>query len=165
MTTPTPPATPETSLARRWRLEINVGTADTPDWQLYPGITDLTFTAPPTLQASGEYENGGWGSNTKTAQTWQLVATANRKKNAEATAYSPVHEHVRAAAFAYGAASRVHLRWYDREGLPEAYEGHAVVTWAPAGGDYTALGSVVATFDGDGPLELIDNPNAPEVTP
>lgn len=164
MTTPTPPATPETALARRWRLEVNIGTETTPDWQLCPGITDFTFTAPPTLQASGEYENGGWGSNTKTAQTWQVTATFNRKKTADSTAYSPVHEHIRAAAFGWGGTSKVHIRWYDREGLPEAYEGHAVVTWAPAGGDYTALGSVVATMDGDGPLELIDNPAA-EVTP
>ncbi|MFP8960037.1 phage tail tube protein [Streptomyces nanhaiensis] len=156
MSTPTP----ETSLARRWRLEINMGTEAVPDWQICPGITDFVPNTPPTLQASGEYENGGWGSNTKTAQTWQIVATFNRKKTADSTAYSPVHEKLRTAAFGWGADSKVEVRWFDREGLPEAYQGTGVVTWAPAGGDYTALGSVVATIDGDGPLELIANPLA-----
>jgi hypothetical protein len=54
----------------------------------------------------------------------------------------------------------VRVRWYDRDGLPEAYEGIAIVTWAPSGGEYTALDQVEVTLTGNGPLTLIDNPVA-----
>ncbi|MFE6539260.1 phage tail tube protein, partial [Bacillus cereus] len=71
---------------------------------------------------------------------------------------NPVHEAIRLAADEYGEANLVHLRWMNRLGLPEAYEGKAIPTWAPSGGEYSALGEVEITFTGDGPRTAIDNP-------
>lgn len=155
MSTPTPT---ETALARRWRLEINLGTDEVPDWQLCPGITEFEWTAEPNLEDGTEYDTDGWTQNTKTAQSWEVVATFNRKTTPDQTAYSPVHEAIRAAFFAYGADSNVHLRFMDRNGLPEAYEGKAVPEWEPQGGEYTDLDQVEVTFHGNGPLDEIDNP-------
>ncbi|MFE9906410.1 phage tail tube protein [Streptomyces achromogenes] len=157
MSTPTP----TTALARRWRLEIDMSdTKDGSDWQLVPGVTAFTPAAEPNLEEQGEYEGEGWASNTKTGQSWELGVTINRKINDQAKTYHPTHEALRRAAFGWGSASEVHLRYMDRNGLPEAYEGTTLVTWAPSGGEYTALDQVELTLTGTGPLQLIDNPLA-----
>lgn len=154
------PVETETALARRWRLEVNMGTAEAPDWQLCPGITEFEWTAEPNHEDSTSYDTGGWTENTKTAQSWEVTATFNRKHTPDETAYSPVHEAIRIAFFAYGAAHNVHMRWLDRNGLPEAYEGRGLPNWEPQGGEYTDLDQVQVTFTGNGELLPIDNPLA-----
>lgn len=156
MSTPTP----ETALARRWRLEINMGSDAVPDWQLCPGITEFQWTAEPNVEEDTSYDSDGWAENTKTGQEWEVQATFNRKTTADSTAYSPVHEAIRVAFFAYGAANKVGLRFMDRNGLPEAYQGKAIPAWEPQGGESTDLDQVEVTFTGTGPLTEIENPMA-----
>ncbi|MFG3349497.1 phage tail tube protein [Streptomyces sp. NPDC048018] len=156
MSTPT-----ETALARRWRMDINMGTDLSPVWTLCPGITEFQPQFPPNIENSTSYDTDGWAENTKTAQEWSVEATFNRKSSPDNTTYSPVHEKLRIAAFSYGAASKVGVRFYDRNGLPEAYSGKVLVTWEPQGGEYTALDQVKATLTGDGVLSLITNPVTP----
>ncbi|MFF9312144.1 phage tail tube protein [Streptomyces sp. NPDC014748] len=157
MSTPTP----VTALARRWRLELDMSVAkDGSDWQLVPGVTSFEPSADPNIEDSSDYDSGGWAGNTKTGQAWELGVTINRRINDQVKVYHPTHEALRAAAFSFGSASQVHLRYYDRDGLPEAYEGVALVTWKPSGGEYTALDQVELTLTGDGPLALITNPVA-----
>ncbi|MFF6829645.1 phage tail tube protein [Streptomyces longwoodensis] len=157
MSTPTP----ITALQRRWRLELDMSAArDGSDWQLVPGVTDFSPSAEPNIEDSSDYDSGGWAGNTKTGQAWEVSTTINRRINDAVKVYHPTHEAIRLAAFGFGSASQVHLRYYDRDGLPEAYEGTAIVTWAPSGGEYTALDQVEITFTGDGPLTPITNPVA-----
>lgn len=156
MSTPT-----ETALARRWRLDVNMGTTLAKDYQLCPAITEFQWTAPPNIENSTSYDTEGWAENTKTAQEWQVEMTFNRKSTPDSTAYSPVHEKLRRAFLKYGAESEVQVRFYDRNGLPEAYEGIALVTWEPQGGEYTALDQVQVTLTGTGPLAEITNPVTP----
>lgn len=157
MSTPTP----TTALARRWKLELDMSAAkDGSDWQAVPGITEFNPSAEPNIEDSSDYDSGGWAGNTKTGQAWELGVTINRRINDQVKVYHPTHEVLRAAAYAFGSASVVHVRYYDRDGLPEAYEGTAVVTWAPSGGEYTALDQVEMTLTGDGQLLLITNPVA-----
>jgi hypothetical protein len=159
----TPVETNVTALARRWRLEVNVGTAATPDWKLCPGVVEFQPASEPNIEDSSDYDSDGWAGNTKTGQSWEVSVTINRKINDQTKVYHPVHEAIRLAHFAYGSANLVHLRYMDRNGLPEAYEGKAIPEWAESGGETTDLGQVEITFTGDGPLETIDNPLA--VTP
>lgn len=157
MSTPT-----ETALARRWRLQIDMSAAqDGSDWQNYPGVTGFNWTASPNIEDDTEYDDEGWGGNTKTGQDWEVVVTANRKHTPDSTAYSPVHEKVRTAFFAYGAANKIHLRFFDRNGLPEAYEGKAIPDWEPQNDEARDLDQVQVTFTGDGPLTPITNPVTP----
>ncbi|KMS71302.1 hypothetical protein ACH49_24710 [Streptomyces leeuwenhoekii] len=157
MSTPTP----ITALARRWRLEIDMSaTKDGSDWQLVPGITEFSPAAEPNIEDSSSYDSEGWAENTKTGQSWELGVTINRKINDTVKTYHPTHEAFRLASFAFGSASEVHVRYFDRNGLPEAYEGTALVTWAPSGGEYTALDQVEMTLTGTGPLLPITNPVA-----
>lgn len=157
MSTPTP----ITALARRWRLEIDMSAAkDGSDWQVVPGITEFNPAAEPNIEDSSDYDSEGWAGNTKTGQSWELGVTINRRINDTVKVYHPTHEAFRVASFSFGSASQVHIRYYDRNGLPEAYEGTALVQWAPSGGEYTALDQVEMTLTGDGPLLLIANPVA-----
>ncbi|MEE1814208.1 hypothetical protein PUR59_04130 [Streptomyces sp. SP18ES09] len=157
MSTPTP----VTALARRWRLEIDMSAAkDGSNWQIVPGITEFNPAAEPNIEDSSSYDSDGWAENTKTGQSWELGVTVNRKINDQVKVYHPTHEAFRLASFAFGSASEVRVRYYDRTGLPEAYDGIALVTWAPSGGEYTALDQVEMTLTGTGPLTSITNPVA-----
>lgn len=158
MSTPTP----VTALARRWRLELDMSALkDGSDWQLCPAITDFNFEMPPNLEDSGTYDDGGWDGNTKTSQGWTVTAKFNRKVSADSTTYSPVHEKLRTTALGWGDGSEIPIRWMDRNGLPEAYQGSALVTWKPSGGDKNALDQVEVTLTGNGPLTTITNPVTP----
>jgi hypothetical protein len=157
MSTPTP----TNALARRWKLDIDLSAAkDGSDWQNVIGITEFTQSAEPNIEDSSDYDSEGWAGNTKTGQAWELGVTINRRINDQVKVYHPTHEALRTAAYAFGSASEVHVRYYDRNGLPEAYEGTAIVTWAPSGGAYTALDQVEVTLTGNGPLTPITNPVA-----
>ncbi|MBZ6250575.1 phage tail protein [Streptomyces olivaceus] len=160
MSTPVP--TDQTELAREWRLEINMGTSEAPDWQLCPGVREFQPASEPNIEDASDYDSGGWAANEKTGQAWELSVTIRRKKSEDAKVYNTVHEAIRLAHFAYGAANKIHLRYMNRNGLPEAYEGKAIPNWQPSGGEYTALGETEITFTGDGPLTPIDNPLADE---
>lgn len=153
-------ATDTTALARRWRLELNAGTTAVPDWQQVFGISEFTPKMPPNIEDSSTYDSGGWKENTKTGQEWSIELTINRKIDDTAKVYVPTHEQLRLAAFASGSASYVPIRYMDRNGLPEAYQGRALVTWEPQGGAYTDLDTVKVTLTGDGPLVPITNPLA-----
>ncbi|MGD6750993.1 phage tail tube protein [Streptomyces sp. BH105] len=157
MSTPT-----ETALARRWLLEINMGTDATPNWQPCRGITEFSWTAEPNIEDDTSYDTDGWAENTKTGQAWEVEVTFNRKHTADYTAYDPVHEKIRLAFVGvYGDDSKVRLRFMDRNGLPEAYVGKAIVNWESQGGEATDLDQVQVTFTGTGPLTPIANPVAP----
>ncbi|MFG2900980.1 phage tail tube protein [Streptomyces zaomyceticus] len=154
-------STPVTALARRWRLEIDMSAAkDGSDWQMVPGVTEFTPAAEPNIEDSSSYDSDGWAENTKTGQSWELGVTINRKINDLTKVYHPTHEALRLASFAFGSASEVHVRYFDRNGMPEAYEGTSLVTWAPSGGEYTALDQVEMTLTGHGALVPITNPVA-----
>jgi hypothetical protein len=153
--------TPTNALARRWKIDIDMSAdKDGSDYSNIIGITEFTSTAEPNIEDSSDYDSQGWAGNTKTGQAWEVGLTINRRINDQVKTYHPTHEKLRQAAYAYGSASEVRVRWYDRDGLPEAYEGIAIVTWAPSGGEYTALDQVEVTLTGNGPLSLITNPVA-----
>ena len=152
--------TPTTSLARRWRLDVNIGTVAVPNWTLVPGVTEFQPTMPPNIEDASSYDSDGWQENVKTGQSWEVDVTFNRKINDQTEVYNVAHEKLRTVAFASGSASEVGVRWYDRNGLPEAYQGVALVTWEPQGGEYTALDQISVTLTGTGQLAMITNPAA-----
>ncbi len=162
MSTPTPPAE-VTALARRYRLEINTGTTGTPAWSLLPGITEFTAKVEPTQQEVTTYDAEGWVEKAVTMLAWSVEATVSHRAHATTGAFNPVQEFVRKASLSFGAASYVHLRYYDRTGADDAYEGRALVQWEPDGGGPDEVDTVKITFTGSGPLAPISNP-AP-VTP
>ncbi|MFD7508120.1 phage tail tube protein [Streptomyces sp. NPDC059853] len=158
MTTPTPAAETVTALARRYRLECNMGTADAPDWQLVPGVLEFKPAEEPTQEEVTTYDSEGWGEHAVTQLDWQIETKLAHRHHPETGEFNPVQVHLRKTARRFAAASYVHLRYFDRSGQPDAYEGRALVTWAPEGGDAKTTDQVAVTFKGSGPLLEIENP-------
>ncbi|MFH8993255.1 phage tail tube protein [Streptomyces sp. NPDC017940] len=160
MSTPTPPAETETALARRYRLELNTGTT-TPTWSLVPGVQEFAPKVEPTQQKSTTYDDEGWADSTVTELAWSIETKLAHRCHPETRVFNAAQERLRLASESFGAASRVHVRYYDREGRDEAYEGYALVTWEPEGGAPDDLDTVKVTLTGKGPRKKIANPLAP----
>ncbi|MEU5343004.1 hypothetical protein AB0I27_06705 [Streptomyces sp. NPDC050597] len=150
----------ETALARRYRMEINTGTEATPAWTLCPGVQEFTPKVDPTTQDDSDYEAKGWKKNTVTALAWSVEAKLLHKYDPAAKVFNPVHEKLKKAAKSFGSAALVHLRYFDRNGAPDAHEGMATVKWEPDGSNDEDLESINLTLTGSGELEEITNPLA-----
>ncbi|MCP1414407.1 phage tail tube protein [Paenarthrobacter sp. A20] len=148
------------SLARRFKLDVS---GDGTNWLPFKGMTDFAPTENPTTQSTADYDSDGFDSFEKTLTGWQLVAKANRKVNAGV--FDPGQELVRARQFKFGDEARIWVRWYDRNGAPEARSGRALVEWNQSKTGVADIEEVTATFKGDGALEDIDNPHEDADTP
>ncbi len=146
-----------TALARKFRIEVNMGTEAVPVWELLKGVYSFNPTLSPTSQDDDDYESGGWGSTTKTKQVWGAEIGLRRKYD-DAGSYPATQEKLRLATDQFGAAARVQVRWYDRDGGPEAYQGFAEVDWSRADSGTDAVDNATATLRGQGARLVIVNP-------
>jgi hypothetical protein len=129
-------------------------------WVQVRALTEFTPKVDTNLEDDSDYDSDGWSSSTKTQLGWALSAKVARKIGVESGDPDPGQEVLRAAAEAFGADGIVHVRWYDRDGGPEAYSGYAEVSWSPDGGDTKALATVTVDLTGKGARTAITNPAA-----
>lgn len=146
------------ALARRYRLEINLGTVAVPVWTLVPGVREFKPGIDGKIEDSSDYESGGWNGNTKPAQEWKLEVKVNHKADSVTGAINAAHAALELASRSFGAASYVAVRYYDRSGNTDAWSGSALVTWGPDGGSHENLDTVTVTLTGDGLLTQIASP-------
>jgi hypothetical protein len=152
-----------TALARKFKVEVSTVYPAVPtsgDWSQVIGISDLTPKVDPTMQDADDYDSDGWGRSEKTFQKWSLELTFFRKKDGVSGDYNAAQEIIRAAEDQFGDGSRVEVRWYDRDGGPEAFQGVANVQWERANSGVTDLDAAKVTLTGDGPRTTISNPAA-----
>lgn len=142
-----------TALARRFKVDVST---DGTTWVPLKGINDLNPPVSPTLVSADDYDSDGWSSFEKTMQSWVLTAKVLRKT--VAGAFDAGQELVRARVDGWGDAARIWVRWYDRNGAPEAYKGWAVVGWAASKTGVADLDEVTITLTGDGARTAITNP-------
>ncbi|WP_275463375.1 phage tail tube protein [Streptomyces noursei] len=160
MSTPTPPAETITALARRYRLELDMGKDGTPTWALIPGITEFTPKVEPTQQDVTTYDADGWSEQAVTMLAWSVETTLAHRAHPVTGAFNAAQEALRKASMSFGTASYVRVRYYDRNGAADAYEGAALVTWEPDGGGPDEVDTIKVTLTGSGPLTEITNPAA-----
>ncbi|MFE6689641.1 phage tail tube protein [Streptomyces sp. NPDC057743] len=160
MSTPTPPAETVTALARRYRLELDMGKDGTPAWTLVPGITEFTPKIEPTQQDVTTYDAEGWSEQAVTMLAWSVEVTLAHRAHPTTGVFNAAQEALRRASMSFGAASYVRVRYYDRNGAPDAQEGTALVTWEPEGGGPDEVDTIKVTLTGSGPLTEIPNPVA-----
>lgn len=135
-----------TALQRKWRWQINTGSAAVPNWQTVVGLQEFTPNIEPTDQEDNDYESDGWGGSTRTMLVWGLEANISHRKDTATHVENSVHAFLRLASMAIDAADGVvHMRWFDKNGSLEAYEGFGLVTWAPDGGTMADLERVSIT--------------------
>ena len=144
-------------LARKWRVDVNTGTTISPVWVQVKGVTNFTPGLSSTTQDSSDFDSNGWGSDEKTMLKWNLAISLLRK-GADTATPDPGQEALRAKSDQFGAAGMAHVRWYDRNGGPEAYEGTGNVSWEPGGGGAGDLEPVTVNITGKGARTEITNP-------
>lgn len=149
-----------TALARRFKVDVS---ADDATYIPFKGINDLNPPISPTLQAADDYDTDGWASFEKTMQSWILTIKALRKTNAGV--FDPGQELVRARQTGFADNARVYVRWYDRNGAPEAFKGRAIVGWVPSKTGVADLDEITCTLTGDGILTPITNPFSAAAVP
>jgi hypothetical protein len=148
-------------LARKWKVDIDVSVAqDGTNYIPVRALSSVKANINSTNQDDSDYDSNGWGSDIKTMMKWSLELGLIRKIGVTSLTYDPGQEAIRAAATLFGTTGTVRVRWYDRNGGPEAYYGFASVAWAPDGGDTTKLETVSVSLSGQGLRNTIANPNA-----
>jgi hypothetical protein len=153
----------QSTLSRKWAFEINTGTVGVPIWTPVKGLTSFKESPfEPNLEDDNVYEDNGYTGQTKTGLSWSIEAKVMRRTDpTDVTVYDPGQQACRARAKTLGATGVAYVRWYDRNGGPEAYTGFGEVSWVPEGGESTDLEAVTITVTGKGAPTEITNPNAP----
>ncbi|WUI02109.1 IPT/TIG domain-containing protein [Spirillospora sp. NBC_00431] len=146
------------TLARKWKLDINTGTVESPVWTPVRAIGELKPNIESNMEDDSDYDSDGWASETKTQMKWSLETKVLRKVGVTSENYDPGQEALRAAADQFGSPGTPQVRWYDRDGGPEAYSGFASVSWEPEGGEAKDLDTVTIKMSGQGKRTTITNP-------
>lgn len=144
-----------TALARRFKVDLSTIAAPT-TWVNLKGMNDLNPAISPTLVGADDYDSNGFSSFEKTMQGW--VVTAKCRRATSAGVFDPAQELARAAQLQFGDTARLNVRWYDRNGAPEAYSGVALVGYTASKTGVADLDEVTITLTGDGVLAQITNP-------
>lgn len=115
-----------------------------------------------TTQDDSDMDGGGYKSQTVTALTWGFDGKVLRKSRTnQAQAYDPGQEIIRKAALQLGSLAVIPFRYYELEpGGPrvEAYQGTAVPTWTPDGGNMESLDTAAISLTGRGLRQAIPHP-------
>jgi hypothetical protein len=147
-----------TTLARKFRVDVTTDLTLAGGWLQLNGIDDWNPSVEPNTEETTAYDAVGWKTNEVTLQDWS--ATASIFRRIVASTYDPGQELVRATVGQFGNAARCGVRWYDKNGGPEAYSGVALPKWARANTGVGNVEKATITFMAtDVPLNLnITNP-------
>ncbi|GAA2772779.1 phage tail tube protein [Saccharopolyspora taberi] len=146
-------------LAKDWTLEVEDPV--TPDtWVPVKGLTKFEESGDDNTEDDSDFDSGGWGSDVVTQRKWQIEAEGKRKRDDAAQTYTPDpgQELIRKAARKVGFDAAISVRWYRRDGSPDAYQGTANVTDFTKGGEVTDLEPFSFTLAGQGEPVEIANP-------
>lgn len=151
------------TLNRKWRVDVNTGTTETPVWVPLRGIGEFTPTTEYTTQDTSDFDSEGFQSTSVTALGWGLEATVQRKTTAEdEAAYDAAQEALRLASEVMGLGNVVPIRYYEDNGPTgpkvQAYAGNVGVQWSEGGGDMTANSTATVTLMGQGRRVNITHP-------
>jgi hypothetical protein len=150
-------------LAKDWALEVDTRAsgATEPQWTRVNGLTSLSETTDDNTEDDGDFDSDGWGSTVVTQRTWSIEAEGRRKRT-DATEFTPDagQEAIRRAGRVVGFDANIVVRWYRRDGSPDAYQGVATVSGFTKGGAVTDLEPMNFTLNGQGRPAEITNPAA-----
>lgn len=149
-----------TALARRFKFQVS---SDNTTWLNVAGITDLSPNENPTIVPADDYDTNGFEAKEKTMTGAKVAVKANRKTNAGV--FDPGQELIRTTRFQFGDQARLYIRWFDRNGVAEAYSGRALVDWQQSKTGVADLEEVTMTFTIDGVLSAITTPYTATVVP
>lgn len=147
-----------TTLNSKWGMDVDTSVAQ--DGSAYTPVRGRTNFQPlndPTTVDDSDFDSGAYGSDVSTQLKWSLVCTVDRKV-AAGFVEDPGQAALRLTAAGVGQSNVARVRWYDRNGSTEAYEGFGLVKWAEKGGTTADKSSVDVTIMGRGARTTITNP-------
>ncbi|MFF5228450.1 phage tail tube protein [Dactylosporangium sp. NPDC000521] len=157
----TSPTQTVTALARRWATEVDVNPSGVADWQPLPGVEDFKPNRTQRREKDESYDDAGAMREAITGSSWKNEIKLIHRAGLDGVTFNAVQEHLRVKSEAGDAITgEAHVRWFDRSGVGEAWEGRCLVDWEPEGGDGGARDTVKVTLNGQGPRVPITNPNA-----
>jgi hypothetical protein len=152
-----------TALARKFRIDVSTDLTLAGGWVQVNGIYNFKPTVKPTTIDTSAYDTNGWDSNEVISNGWSV--TANYWRRNPSGVYDPGQELIRARVGQTGDAARIGIRWYDKNGGPEASQGVSIVEWDRATDGVKDADAASNTLTGDGVLTVITNPGVAAVAP
>ncbi|GHH67628.1 hypothetical protein GCM10017673_14940 [Streptosporangium violaceochromogenes] len=138
-------------LASAWRLDVNTGTTAAPVWTQVKGMTSFKETIDSTVEDDSDFDDPDWGSDEVTQRKWKLECEGKRKRDdSEPFVPDPGQEFIRRAGNRVGVGSGIEIRYYRRDGAPDAWQGRATVQPGGGGGKTTELEPFNFTLGGRG---------------
>lgn len=157
----TQPTQEVTGLARRFAVDIDMASPAAAVWSALPGIEELKTTWDQRREGDESYDDQGGARETVTGSSWKLEIKLIHRAGSDGVTFNAVQEYLRGKAQAEDTlTAEIHVRWYDRSGVGEAWDGRALVTWAPDGGNGGARDVVTMVISGQGKRIPITNPNS-----
>lgn len=140
-------------LASAWALDVNTGTAAVPVWTNVKGMTSFKETIESTMEDDSDFDSEGWGSDQVTQRKWKLECEGKRKRDADnPSTFVPDagQQAILDAGNLVGVGSNIEIRYYRRDGAPDAWQGYVTVDYGGGGGGVTALEPFNFTLGGQG---------------
>ncbi|GGS88522.1 phage tail tube protein [Nonomuraea spiralis] len=150
-------------LASAWALDVNTGTSGAPVWTPVKGMTSFKETIDTTMEDDSDFDSDGWGSDQVTQRKWKLECEGKRKRDAASPSSfvaDPGQQAILDAGNLVGVGSNIEVRYYRRDGAPDAWQGNVSVQYGGGGGGVTALEPFNFTLSGQGKRASITNPAA-----
>lgn len=156
-------ATNTTALASRFRVDLTEDLTLAGGWTQLVGMDDLKPNVAQNLVETSSYDNTGFESYEKTFQGWSVVARCWMR-----TVTGLIHPSLQLLVdreLEFGDGCRIGVRWYDKNGVPEAFQGVAVVQTERGNTGVKDPETKVFTLMGDGVLTPITNPGTAPAVP
>lgn len=152
-----------TALARKLRVDVTADLTLATGWLQLNGIYSLKPDVTPKTIDTSAYDTNGWDSNEVISNGWAI--TTDFWRRTAAGVYDPGQELVRARIGQFGDSGRVGVRYYDKNGGPEAAQGIALVKWSRAKDGVADGDAASIVLTGDDALTTIANPGVAATVP
>lgn len=148
-------------LAKDWQVDVDTASNPlAPTWVQIKGLKSMTESINETEQDDSDMDSGGYGSDLVTQRKVVLALTSARKQVVGGSfTDDPGQAFVRAAGRLVGYPASIYIRYYRKDGAPDAYTGEVHVTGVGGGGgSVTDLESFSPSFKFHGQPTAITNP-------
>jgi hypothetical protein len=145
-------------LAKDWSIDVDTTGAGT--WVPFKGMKSFTETISEAEQDDSDVDSGGYGSDVVTQRKVVLAITSARKQVLGGSfTDDPGQAFVRAQGRLVGPSSSFNVRYYRKDGAPDAYTGEVHATGVGGGGgSVTDLEAFSPTLKFHGQPTPITNP-------
>lgn len=155
----TPAAKGVAQPASDWVFQVDTASSTvSPAWTTVFGLKSFTPAKTDNMVDTTDFDSVGWTSTQPFLSSWTAGGTVTRKNYAGSADVG--QEFLRTSNFN---KTTVHVRYFDRTGGVEAFEGWGYTSWENQGGDPNTEQTVNFTVSGDGALVPITNPWATNV--